>query len=265
MEKDGELIDFVNEVLKPNLEELAGIRSEIKKEGNKNRLILCVIVILGLIYAYFDVQEEMGYVFMADISFVGFGVLLIVLLGLSKAHSFVGKPKVNKFNSKFKHDIVGATIKFIHPYLHYKPIFKTSKQQLKKSGLFNPFTEYKEDDGITGDFENVKVCLSEIHIMNGFKKTFDGLMVRLKFGTELKEDKLIEIINQMKSDLGLSIRVAMVNGSLNFGVESESSLFEVSLSKSNDEEVIRNIEFLYNVFSYINDLQVCQTGKSLNR
>lgn len=261
--KDEKLEVFVESVLKPNLEELSDIRSEIIKQGNNNKIILCIIVILGLIYAYFDVQEEMGYVFMADISFVGFGLFLIVILMLSKPHSFVGKPKVNNFKSKFKNGVIGNTIKFIHSDLHYKPIFKTSKQQLKKSGLFNPFTEYKEGDGITGNFDHVKLNLSEIHVMNGFKKTFDGLLVRLKFSSGLKEEQLQDIINNLRDELKLPINIAMFNGCVNFGVEYKSSLFEVSLNKLNDEEVIRNLELLHSIFACVRSLVACQTNTAI--
>lgn len=252
----------VNEV-KPNLEELSNLRKEIRRAGIINKIKFSILLIFGLFFTYWEIQSEAETQLQGENIFLVVGFICILLFAYAKPHSFVANKKINGFKSKFKFKIIGNTIRFIDPNLKYKPIFKTGKQQIKKSELFNPFTEYREDDGIIGELGGYKIQISEIHVMNGLKRTFDGLFIKIKFDNEINKDRLLEIIKSLRNTISLPIITSLQNDCLYLSVEHKSALFEISLNESNDEQIIKDIGLLHSILAGIREIIKCQSEKFL--
>jgi hypothetical protein len=246
--------EFIDSEIKPNLEELGNLRTEIRRTGIKNKITFSILLIVGLFFTYWEIQSEAETESQGENIFLVVAFICILLFAYARPHTFVSNTKIIAFKSKFKFKIIGSAIRFIDPNLKYKPIFKTSKQQIKKSELFGSFTECREDDGVIGELEDCKIQLSELHVMKDLKRTFDGLFIKIKIDKEINNDRLSGRIDNLQRKINLPIKSSFKNDCLYFGIEYKSTLFEISLLKSNDEQIVKDIWLLHSILIGIREI-----------
>lgn len=271
--------EFIVNDIKPQLPKLESIRNEINKLGKRNKLIfsglyaLSVIPLFAKIHKY--AENEIQAILLTIILFT----ILVLLFIFIKPYRFVGKDKTKEFKSLLKFSIIRNTISFLNPELSYKPLFKTNKKQLAKCKLFSNITEYTEDDGIIGQVNTCKIKISELHLMNGFKKIFDGIFIQLKFENAfelhqnfdrknliknnpeyiksiVKDKELLQILDSLNCTFENAVSVSFLDKYMFIKIPFKHKLFEASFNYNNDDKILNDLQIINRILFYINKLSL---------
>lgn len=246
--------DYINTVLIQELSKFNDLRKELYTKGLKNKIVFGILLTIGLIIGYYYTLYEAETEFEADTAFLIIGSLVIFIFTTTKPTNFIGKDHSDDFYSRFKFNVVRKSINNIDPNLVYKPIFKTHKKQLVQSKLFETFTDYKEDDGIIGEYQEYCIQISEIHLLNGLKKVFDGLFVKLVFNKAIGQDKLYNAVYELEKECGVELKSSIGNDRLYLAINHPEKLFETSLIKENDAQVVENVVLIYKINTFVKSL-----------
>lgn len=270
---------FIANDIVPQLPKLESIRNEINKSGKRNKLIFSGLYTLSVVPLFAKVnkytENEVQAIILTFFLFAIFALLFIFI----KPYRFVEKEKTKEFKSQLKYNIIKNTIFFLNPELSYKPRYKTNKENLTKSKLFPNITEYTEDDGIIGQVNNCKIKISGLHLMNGFKKTFDGIFIHLKFEKVfelnqiynrknitrnnpeylkllVKDNELIQVLDSLNATFENSVKVSFLGKHMFIKIPFTHKLFEASYNYNNDKRILSDLWIINKILFYINKLSI---------
>ena len=249
--KDFEL--FLLDEIQPKLQELEEERKTLEKDGKLKKSIFGVFLFIGLFLTYIEMLGEAETLLHADIGFGIVCLFVVILFVAFKPITFVPNKKQNDLKVKFKTKVVWKSLQVIDNRMVYRPIFKTNKKQLIRSGLFGKFTEHKEDDGLYGEFPSCSLLMSEIHVMNSMKSVFGGLFIRLKFPKEADPKIAQKVEAVLVRGLEVNLKKSVVGDTAYFALANKEPFLEFSLKSPNHEEVLSNLRFLNSLISSVRE------------
>jgi len=172
--------------LRPKLEELEVLRTEVLAK-KKKALTICLIIGLLVLFVSFAVMSSAG---IAGIFIAIFGIIILFFV----YNGMVGDG-VKKFHSDYKDKIISEIASHIEPSLVYQPNHGIDQSSFVEIGHYsNRIDRYQSEDHFSGQVGDTSLSFAEIHAQykttstdsNGKKKTtwhtlFEGVMFTADF------------------------------------------------------------------------------------
>lgn len=185
--------DFQN-----NIEILSTQIDSAVKQGRKYRLYL-------ILFLYASCFLGKGRHHNGDFSdfiqgllaYWGFMTVFSLIILVTKIEFFIPKKLKNDINNKYKLRVLSSYLLEHTNSYHINPIKKIEKSIIKNSKLFE-FNEFRGDNLIEFYINEKKVILSRVFLLNGLRKEFYGVLVKIE-NLEISKDKLENIFSEYKN------------------------------------------------------------------
>jgi hypothetical protein len=195
----------------------------LRRNGLKNKLLLIILSIPAVFYAYYDVNARYQYYdwdYPHECLYYLCGVLLvIILLAILTINtiSFVNSQRVRGIRKSFKKELfecISEQIPEIQGYCYNK---KIHPKYFKDSGLYkSTHTDYIGDDLFNGEYKCSKFEICELHVFKLFKQIFDGLFIRIQINLSSIQSKevdacLVSTLSMFKETYNINVKVSNSN------------------------------------------------------
>ena len=232
----------------------SGLYRKHTKEGQRNKILMLVPVILGLLFIFIYVSafnDSLPMKKQVPRSFFYFASLLfslasIVALFISNPHSFISTYRVIDAKVKYKIDLF-ELLTARHPeILEFDPGKKITAVEFCKSGLFDEsFEDYNGDDLMEFPLDNNTLTMCELRVTRLFRTVFKGLFIcchdsssygEFIFDFERDEnnkavavhfsEKAIKLMRSYCRSSGLNIKIKKNKSSVYMAIERQINIFE---------------------------------------